>query len=251
MKLPAENTLKKVTDLATILTLLNGAKEQDAEVYLWRLIGSKKHLANIRIESIRKSRKDFSIIPRDGKTRVVQEMMSGQSTLDLYIPDAGLLLRCRVKQTDAPVRYYLHFPDFVAQLERRKSFRANIFERSEMKLSFSKQAPTPRAQVQFFVKNCYDISTGGFSFLVSRTEGKFFQVADVIANLEIKVGSWSTQVDADIAFVREMEPDEFNGLTYKVWRVCCRFKKIHQISSKYLEKFIFERIKEDLHVINK
>jgi hypothetical protein len=245
-----DNRLKKVTDLATILNLLSSAKEQDVEVYLWRLVGGTKHLANVRIEAIRKSQKDFCIVPREGKEKVAQEMVSGQTHLDLFIPDSCLLLRCGIKKTDAPLRYYLYLPEFVAQVERRKSIRLNVLERAEVKLTFSKEVALPRMVKQAFVKGCYDISTGGFSFLVSRTEHKFFGVNDKISNLEICLENWSTRVDAEVASIRELEPDEYNGLTYKVWRIGCRIKKIDQISSKYLEKYIFERIKTDLHVIN-
>ena len=103
---------------------------------------------------------------------------------------------------------------------------------------------------QQFGKSCFDISTGGFSFLVSRMESKFFQINDPIRMLEIKISDWSTIVNVEIALIKEVEPDEYNGLTYKVWRICCRFSLIDQISKKYLEKYIFERIKDELHAIS-
>jgi len=68
--------------------------------------------------------------------------------------------------------------------------------------------------------------------------------------VELKAGDWSTKAAAEVVTIREIEPDEHNGLSYKVWRVSCRFTQIDQISRKYLEKFIFERIKEELHAIN-
>jgi hypothetical protein len=245
-----DNKLKKVKDEATILSLLSGAKEGVSEVFVWKLIGNAKHLGQVRIESIRKARRDFCIVPAEGQDRLVQDLMGSHSYVDLYIPNSALLLRCSIKQTDAPFRYYLQLPEFVAQVDRRKSFRLNTHEESEVKISFAKTVTSPRPMSQHFLKDCFDVSTGGFSFYISKLETKFFQVEDAIPSVEIKAGKWSTKVVAQVAFIREVEPDEFNGLSYKVWRVSCRFSSIDQISRKYLEKYIFERIKDELHAIN-
>ncbi len=245
-----DNTLKKVKDESTILSMITSAKDEGIEVFIWRLIGSSKHLAHVRIETIRKARRDFVIIPAEGQDRQVQDLMSSQNYIDLYIPESAMLLRCQIKQTDAPFRYYLQFPNFIAHVERRKSFRINVYDAEEVQISFGKSVSAPRQMSQHFLKSCFDISSGGFSFFVSRLESKFFQIHDPIRTIEIKAGSWSTKVNAEIALIKEIEPDDKNGLPYKVWRVSCRFTQIDHISRKYLEKFIFERIKEELHAIN-
>lgn len=245
-----ENKLKKVKDEAVIVSLLSSTKEGEQEVFIWRLVGGSKHLANVRIESIRKPRRDFCIVPALGHEKQVQELMASQNYIDLYVPESALLLRCNIKQTDAPVRYYLQLPEFAAQVERRKSFRLNVYQSDEVQLRFSKSVSLPRPMSQAFHKSCFDISAGGFSFFVSRLESKFFQIHDPIRNIELQIGDVKTKVSAEVALVKEVEPDEHNGLTYKVWRICCRFKQIDQVSVKHLEKFIFERIKEELHAIN-
>ena len=246
----SDNKLKKVSDTQTIYGLIGGAKERSAEVFIWRLVGNRKYLAQVRIESIRKQRKDFCITPGEGQDRDVQELIVGQSYIDVYIPDSALLFRCHIKSTDAPVRYYLQMPDFVAQVERRKNLRLNTYESSEVKLSFGKSVSLPRPMTQHFYKDCFDISVGGFSFFVSKMESKFFVENDYVTTIEIMAGTWRTKISAEVVTIREVEPDEFNGLSYKVWRVSCRMINLDQISRKYLEKFIFERIKDELHVIN-
>lgn len=246
----SDNKLKKVKDEYTVLSLLFGAKDQSSEVFVWKLIGSAKHLGQVRIESIRKTRKDFCIVPTDGQDHLIQDLMGSHTHVDLYIPDSGTLLRCRVKQTEAPFRYYLGFPEFVAQVDRRKELRLNVEGNTVVKLSFGKSVTVPRPMSQHFLKDCYDVSSGGFSFYISRLESNFFHVNDHIPLIELKAGKWSTKVAVEVAVIREVEPDEYNGLSYKVWRVSCRFSQIDQISKKYLEKYIFERIKSELHAIN-
>ena len=245
-----ENKLKKVKDEATILALISGAKEKLSEVFIWKLVGGSKILGQVRIESVRKTRKDFCVIPTDGQERVVQDLMASSNHIDLYVPESGLLIRCQIKQTDAPIRYYLNLPHFVAQVDRRKSLRLAIEDPSEMKISFAKTVTNPRSMTQHFFKSCHDISAGGFSFYISKMESKFFQMGDPIPLVEIKTSDMNSKVGAEITAIREIEPDEHNGLNYKVWKVSCRFSQIDQISRKYIDKFILERIKEELHAIN-
>ncbi|MGE3608940.1 MAG: hypothetical protein AB7I27_05090 [Bacteriovoracaceae bacterium] len=244
------NKLKKVEDHNTILSLLTNSKENGFEVYMWKLVAGVKHLATVRIEAVRKMRNDFCIAPASGQEKLVQDLLGSQSYIDLYIPDCALLLRCGLKQVDSPVRYYLNFPDFVAQVERRKSLRLNVYESEEVKVTFAKELPAPRVGSQYFSKHCFDVSSGGFSFLISRPESKCFATKDSIIDVELVAGNWKTRVKAEVAMIKEIEPDEIYGFPYKVWKICCRFSEIDQISKKYLEKFIFERIKEEVHAIN-
>lgn len=245
-----DNKLKKVKEKYAVIRLLFGAKENNSDIFMWRLIGNSKHLGQVRIESIRKIRKDFCLVPVDGQERIVQDLIGNNSFIDLYIPDSATILRCHVKQSGASSRYYLHFPEFVAQVDRRQSYRLNVHRASEIKISFSKSVVSQQAKTQHFLKDCYDISSDGFSFHISKMEYKFFQINDSITSLEIKMGSWSTKALAEIVAIKEIAPDAYNGLSYKVWRASCRFTQIDQISRKYLEKFIFERIKGELHAIN-
>jgi hypothetical protein len=245
-----DNKLKKINDFRTILSLLTGTKEYNSEVFIWRLVGAKKHLGQVRIEAIRKMRRDFSITPADGQQKIVHDLLASDSYVDLYIPSSALLLRCEIRSTDAPIRYYLQIPEFVAQVERRRDFRLNTHDSGDVTVSFGKTVTQPRQLTQFFLKDCFDISAGGFSFYVSRLESKFFQAQDSLPNVELSAGKWSTKASAQVTTIREVEPDEYNGLPYKVWRVSCRFSQIDQISQKYLQKYIFQRIKGELHAIN-
>jgi hypothetical protein len=247
----ADSILTKLKDDAVILSLISGAKEGGLEVFIWKLIGNSKHLGQVRIESIRKIRKDFCIVPSHNQERQVQDLMSAEGYIDLYIPASALILRCQIKQTEAPVRYYLSFPRFAAHVERRKNPRLHVHDTSEVKILFAKTSSSPRVMTQHFFKSCVDISSGGFSFFVSKMEQKFFKNGDAIPGLELRMGNWAAKVEIQIISINEVEPDEFNGLTYKVWRVCCKFSQLDQFSKKQVDKFILERIKNELHAINR
>jgi len=245
------NKLKKITDQAVIWNLLNGAKVLGHQVFIWRFVGNQKHLASVKIESVRKQRKDFCIIPGDDQGKYVEDLITRQETIDIYIPESSFLMRCEIKQSDAPVRYYLAFPVSAAQMERRKNLRLNIYASGSMKATFSKSVIIPRIMTQFFDKTITDISVGGFSFFVSRMEHKFFQEGDPVPCISLQTAGWSSRLDGIVTSIREINPDEFNGLNYKAWRISCRFRTIDLKTKCYLEKYIFERINQELSVINR
>jgi len=244
------NKLNKIHDQFQIIGNITTAKENACEVYVWRFVGGSKHIGLARIEAVRKQRNDFCLVPQEGQDRVLQDLISGQTHIDLYIPHMSTLMRCRLKQTDAPFRYYIEFPEFIAQVERRKELRLNVYDQQEIKVSFGKAITVPRTMSQFFLKSCFDVSTGGISFFVSKSESKLFNPDDLISSMEIKAEKWSAKIATQVLSVRETEPDEANGFPYKVWRVSCKITQIDPVAKKQLERFIFERIKDELHAIN-
>src|SRR5690606_37320657 len=134
-----------------------------------------------------------------------------------------------------------------AQIDRRNGSRVNAQEEN-LKILF--QSKTERGQGQHFTKPCFDISAGGLSFYVSKMEKKFFREGEVLEMLDIVTPDWSSQVRAELILVKELEPNEFNNLPYRVWRVCCRFKGLDEKNRQLLDRYIFERIKNELHAIN-
>lgn len=245
------NKLKKIYDQGLIYTLLQSTKEQNHEVWFWRMVGETKNLVPIKIEVIRKARGDFAVVADKGHNSAVKDLLGGSSFMDIYIPESALLLRARLKQFEQETgRFYLEVPEFVAQVERRKNFRLNVFGQEKVMVQFTKNVLVPRPQSQLFLKSCFDISAGGFSFLVSKMEAKYFKEGDKVNSIQLKVGERMLPVDASVVLLREIEPDTSNGLNYKVWRVCCKLEKIDEIQKKFLEKYIFERIKDELSVIN-
>lgn len=225
------------------------AKNRNSTIYAWRLILKKSHFCQVKIESIKKNKKEILISSCDDDDNL-HDLFGNQAEIDLYIPDASILLRLSIKNFESSGKYHLSLPDFIVQIERRKSLRINTYESSDLKVNFLKTIIMMRATSQLFQKTCFDISTGGFAFLVSKMELKFFKKDDPIINIDLRIKNFKSTVSAQVKTILEIEPDEFNGLPYKVWRVSCSFVGIDDITKKHIEKYIFERINQDLSAIN-
>lgn len=244
-----DNNLKEVKDKVTIFNLLTGAKENDSDVFVWRFIGSQKHLGRMRIESFRKTDGTLCLVPVEEDEKIVREIVGNLGHVDVYIPDCAMLFRCDLKTTDRDIRYYLKIPTLVAQLERRISVRLVTDKNSKFTVQFTTSSRRQNLPPMQFTKDCIDISSGGLSFYVSKQELKFFQISEEIKKVKISLEVKSIPLEMMVTTILEISPDEFNKLPYKVWRVNCKFTSIDQISKKYLEKFILEKINLDLHDI--
>ncbi len=249
--LTTDNQLKEVKDKATIFSLLSGAKENDSDVFVWRLIGGQKHLGRMKVESFRKSDSVLCLVLVDENLGLVKEIVGNLGHVDLYIPDCAMLLRCDLKSTDRGQRYYVKIPPLVVQLERRKSLRLVPTDEDPVTVSITKSVKKMGGGFQQFKKPCVDISIGGFSIYVSKLELKHFQIGDEISSGEIIFQTRKLLIAAQVCSIIEIAPDDFNKNPYKIWRVNFRFSSHNQLSMRQLEKYIFEKINQDLHVITK
>jgi hypothetical protein len=229
---------------------LSGANENDSDVFVWRLIGDRKHLGKMRVESLRKTDNVLCLISIDEDENIVKEIVGNLGHVDLYIPDCAMLLRCDLKSTDRGLRYYLKIPSLVVQLERRQVLRLTITDHDSIQVQLTKSSKRSVTGAQHFSKPIIDISSGGFAFFVSKLELKHFQNGDHISEVKVRFDKYLLQSSAQVCSILEITPDEYNGLPYKVWRINCKFNSIDQISRKYLERYIFEKINQELRAIN-
>lgn len=229
---------------------MNSAKENEIDVIVWKIIGRKKHIGRIKISAIRKARGDFCVIPLESQQEIVSDIVGVSGLVDLFIPSMSILFRCKVNHTERPMKYYFKLPGFLFQSERRREIRWKSINSLDVMVKFSMNSQSPREVNQKFSKNCFDLSTGGFSLIVSKTELKFFNLHDFVPDIELFAGKWKSTTSAEICTIREIRPDEFNGFIYKVWKVSFKFKKMDTVSKKYLEKFILGQIKGELRAIN-
>lgn len=230
--------------------MLQTCKEKSLEVLFWRLTQDSKLVVAAKIEIIRRSRNELVVAMQPDQEIQIKEVIGSRDFVDVYVPDSGLLMRCSVKSSEEQKKFVLQVPSSAALMERRSQPRINVFDSGEVNVVFSKGSEGLRSLTQSFNKACFDISSGGFSFLIYRLETKFFQIHGPIRNIQVTIPGHSFKASAEITLIKEVDPHQVSSLSYKAWRVCCKFNQIDDISRRLLERYIFERLQEDLHAIN-
>lgn len=224
-------------------------KEHGYECFIWRFIGDKKYLAKINLNIFRKSKKEFTILPDQKDLETYSLVIGALDEVNLYIPSAALLFRCQISDQNQKGEVTLKFPEFIAQIERRKFPRLETYKEDIARSYFSKCLMGSKIHTQYFQKTCYDLSAGGFSILVSKVETSFFQKEDTIEGIEITFDGRKISSHAQIMHIQPIEPGEGSDIIYKVWKISFKFTSLSVKDFEFLSRHIFEKLtKEDIAI---
>lgn len=240
------NTLKKNFSSWAIFSIINNTKLNEKPVIGWRLISGKKVTVEIFIRVIRKFRNEFiirAISPEGRKT--LSGLVAGADKLNLYLPDDLVLFQSSIKAIDENGDIVVSMPEMIAQIDRRKHLRLLVENDIKSSISFDKKSHGQRENVQKFSKKCFDISAGGLSFIISKSEAKYFEIGDKVDNIELSIGERTTRIKGKIVNILEIEPDEYNNLHYKAQKVCIRYHEPTQIQQKVINEYVFKYVNLD------
>ncbi len=231
-----DNKLKKLQDPRQVSRILLTAKERQQEVHVSRFVGDQKVLAPARLELILPLRREIVVSPLPGREALFAHVVGASETVNFFIPSAALLFQCRVRKHSED-GLQAHFPDFLAQLERRKWLRMPGDER--IRIQFNKPLRHPRPGNHFFAREAFDLSAGGASFVVSRAEAKFFTPGESFKGLELIINGRKNTFVAQVVRIQEVPQGD---TPYPTWRVSVRFVDIDTKTQESLSKFVFANL---------
>jgi hypothetical protein len=237
------NNLKKNYSSWAIFSIVNNAKLNEKPLIGWRIINGKKVTVDIYIRVIRKFRNEIIIRPSRPNGRVVlDKLVAGSEKINLFMPNDHVLCQCVIKRLDPNGDIILTMPDMIAQIDRRKHLRLFREEGVNIAVQFQKDLNGHDGRVQHFAKSCFDISAGGLSFIVSRTESKYFLKHNLIEGIILELDGKKTKINGLVTNMFDIEPDERNGLLYKSKKVCIQFVSPTTNQQKTINDYIFKYI---------
>lgn len=232
MSVSDDNKFKKVHDAKLIGHQLLAAKEKQEAVFIWRIVGDKKILSPVRFELIKRSHQELVIRPKEGEEESFHQVLGSCEQINFFMPQSAFLFQCKFKQPESDGSVTVSYPDFVAQVERRKWLRMTADPSHKLRIQFCKTVHTPKPVNQFLSKSLLDLSAGGVSFLVSKAESKFFIPGELVKNMELLIGDIKYTVQGEILHVGEL-------------KVSVRFNALGKKEQEALAKFVFEHIRTD------
>jgi c-di-GMP-binding flagellar brake protein YcgR len=237
-----EEKFKKIHDPKVIgLTLLN-AKEKSETIYAWRIVGDKKILAPVRLEIIKRLQNTICIRPVESHEELFSLVLGSTETVNFFIPQTSIIFQCKFKQVESDGSYELAFPNFVAQIERRQWLRLTADNKQEIKLQFCKSVKMPRPQTHFVSREVFDLSGGGFSFMISRAEEKFFLPGEEIKNIELLIGGSKFTVSATVVRFHEKSAAKESSSSPLNIRLSLKFLDLNKKEQEEINKFVFENL---------
>ena len=237
----SNNLLKKNYKDWAIFSIINNAKLSDKPVVGWKMIAGQKVRVEVVFKIIRKFRNEIivnALYPNEKMD--LTKLASGSEKLNFYLPDEMVLFQVEVKQIQESGDIIIGFPKMIAQVERRKEFRLFVENNLNIDVSFTKTNHGQKVATQPFKKNCFDISSGGLTFIISKIEKSFFKLGDKIDELVISIENREIKVKVEILKVNKIEPNARNTLIYGGWLVGTKLIEISKEDKDYIDDFVFK-----------
>lgn len=237
------NALKKNFNEWAILSIINNTKNDEKPVLGWKIVAGKKVTVDVVFQVIRKFRNEVVVraVGSRGKS-TLGDLASGAQKLNFYLPDDMVLFQADVKQIELNGDVRITMPQMIAQIDRRKYLRLFVEETMNVKVKFLKENHGHSKITQKFEKNCFDISAGGFSFVIAKSESRFFYNCDSIFGIEMQIGKEKINIAADVINVLDIEPNEENKLHYKGQKVCVQYSNISKESKSLINNYVFKYV---------
>jgi hypothetical protein len=237
------NTLKKNFNDWAIFSIINNTKLSDKSVLGWKIVAGKKVTVEVIFHIIRKFRNEIVVraVGSQGKVSL-GDLAAGAQKLNFYLPDDMVLFQTDVKHVEQNGDVRIKIPEMIAQIDRRKFLRLFVEDGIDVNVKFLKENHGHKVSTQQFIKSCFDVSAGGFSFIISKSESRFFMKDDSMFGIELQIGKENITVNADIINILEVEPTVENKLHYKGWKVCVKYSHIKKESKNLLNDFIFRYV---------
>lgn len=243
-----ENKLKKIYEEKLIYSLLLASKEKLEQILVWKFVGNKKITARVKLSIINKTTKTISINSHEDDIDILSQILSSSECLNFYIPNGSSLFQTSIKNIESAQRVVLRFPQFVAQLERRKWIRLNAEDFPNIRIQFTKKNDPLKSTQQFYRKNLHDLGVGGMAIMMSKSEAKFFLKGEKIKAVELLIDDSKIVVDLEVVNQIELNPSTQSNHYYKVWKIGFRFAGMQKKDQELISGFIFRHLKSPIAV---
>ncbi len=238
-----DNNLKKNSDDWAISSLISNAKDNEHTILAWKIVAGKKITVDVAFHVIRKFKNEIDVRAiGDQAKKILGDLAVNAQKLNFYLPDDQVLFQTEVKKIQVNGNVTIQFPEMIAQIDRRKSLRLFLDEGLDLEIGFSKKNHSQNVLNQRFEKKCFDISSGGLSFLISRLEMNFFKRGDSIKGIQLNLDGAKLVLEGKVVNILEVEPNKHNGLIYKANKVCIELEKLNSSKKKQLESYVFHHV---------
>jgi len=233
------NSLEQNSDSKVIFNLLNKVKNDGLKVVAWKNFGKSKLLADLEVKVVRKFKGEIVLEAVNNSISKLKLIIGASSSLNIYLVENGVLFRSDVKSYSLEEGLVIGFPPIISQVERRKALRLKIQDELNCTVDFSKTSKGLVPRTCVFNKNCFDISSGGLSFFITKMELRFFEKGDPIHSLTLSIEGEKIFCSGQVVNLLEVHPDPYNKLKYKGWKISIHFNDLSAEDKQALEMFVF------------
>ena len=237
-----DNKLKKIHDARQISAMLISAKEKHHPVYVWRIVGDKKIMAEVQLDLVIPTRGEIRLSPKGDSQLAFTHVVGGCDTVNLFFSHTAILFQSSIKGSHGEHGLIVSMPSFVAHMERRHWLRMPGENHPKLRIQFNKRVTYPRTMNQFFSKSICDLGAGGASFYATKAELRFLSEGELLKGLELVIDGKKIKVNVNILRIQEQAKQAFPASLGKLYKVSLRFDHIDKKDQETLAKYVFQNL---------
>lgn len=227
-----------------IVRTLKEIQESRKLILAWKIFGDIKITVPVKLKIVRSHRNELLFEVTNENFSELTRITTGYEKVNFYIPDGNILFQCRTKDLNNDGGFTVLLPDRIVRQERRKALRCRVDDK-DVQVAFQKEISSSQRFNQYFEKNCYDVSVGGLSFIMTQTESKMFKINDKIYFADILMGGKRIDVDLELVNLIPVDPDNHNKLAYRGFKACFQFIRLTKENRNIIDIYVMSNIKFD------
>lgn len=188
-------------------------------VFAWVMQNDQVVRAELKFITVEIEKKKINLIPTPESQSYLEEMINGLGRINLIIPEKSLIFESEMLNFDENNNLSVSFPKYYRFYERRN------FERIDPFIPIKVEFLTNNVKV---LKDCFDISVGGFSLVFSKTESVPLNLGDEIKEVKVTRILDSHLSKALVVNVIKLKPFMLDNCPYGGTRVSFKFDRPSQ-----------------------
>ncbi|MBL6990042.1 MAG: PilZ domain-containing protein [Bacteriovoracaceae bacterium] len=206
-----------------IQSLIKEAHTKKKPLIAWYFFVGKMLKAELDIVSVLSERKKIKLQAREKSFIYLKEMISGSGEINIYIPEYQFFFTTKICSLDDLGELTIEFPDESSVVDRRGGQRFSLSDDLLIELTYKNKKTK---------KKCFDISSGGFSIILSKSEKLLFKEDQLFDVVNVYFGSQQITLSAKIKNILKLKPFMVEDNPYGAFRISFQFVDVDDLGAQ-------------------
>lgn len=217
--------------------------QTQAPAIAWQSLSGVVTKVELTAKAFRKEYAEIELIVKNGRGEELQKVIGGNRMINLYLPASSISFSSPVKAISEDFKIKIALPETYQFYERRENER--VQPKKTMYVTFEINKVT-------YKKSLFDISVGGFSIIVPRTDKLSITKGSIFPQMTIEMGGKKIKVKVECANNFSVDRYKFENLPYGGQKIAFKFLAIAPEDQQIINNLIENHLKDSLpFVVNK
>jgi c-di-GMP-binding flagellar brake protein YcgR len=219
------------------IEILNSIKEAVSKKYdvvIWYLFHNHIIQTKAKIKKVDQGKSKILIQPEAGSAGVIDKVISGFGTVNIYIPELSVIFSSPFVEMDEKKVLNLGLPSTYLYYDRRSEERIFVNSDNTIDFTYGKKS---------ICKKIHDISSGGMSIIFSKSERTIIPVGTRINKVRLKTEEKTYELDCIVTNFLKLSPYMLDACPYGGAKVSFKFLNLSEEIYEVITKIITEQVK--------